>query len=114
MKELPVINLAPAGPKQREWGKPQSAGRSESPQQERPQQGFGKGAQGYNKPVGFVKGGESTDGAALSSRVTKTDEELESERKEARRRDEENSFRDVSAYYSPFLWPFIDNGLART
>ena len=29
----------------------------------------------------------------------KTDEELEQERKEARRRDEENSYRDVSAIY---------------
>lgn len=59
------------------------------------QQGFGRGAQGHSKPVGFVKESEK-EGGSLASRIQKTDEELEEERKEQRRRDEENSFRDVS------------------
>ncbi|KAI5123087.1 hypothetical protein M0805_001443 [Coniferiporia weirii] len=94
MKEIPAPNVAPSGPKQREWGKPQ--GTSHDP----PQQGYGKGAQGYSKPVGFVKegGGESGN---LASRIQKTDEELEDERREARRRDEENSFRDRERRYEP-------------
>ena len=92
MKELPIATiLAPSGPKQRDWGKPQPQSSSQSPTDTRPG-GFGKGAQGYNKPVGFVR---AEDQASPSSQTTKTDEELEQERREARRRDEENSFRDV-------------------
>jgi hypothetical protein len=92
MKELPIVSLsAPSGPKQRDWGRPQQAS-SQSPPHGR-QNSFGKGAQGYNKPVGFVRSEEQT---GSSSQVTKTDEELEQDRREARRRDEENSFRDVS------------------
>lgn len=99
----------PSGPKQREWGKPQHTGAGTEESQGGGAQGFGKGAQGYSKPVGFVKA-ESEDrtpgsdsrtpggggGAAAAAKPAKTDEELEAERKEARRRDEENSFRDVS------------------
>ena len=79
--------LVPSGPK-REWGKPQS-------QQTTPQKAPGKASQGYSKPTGFVKA--ENDGMGKSIEPAKTDEELEAERKEARRRDEENSFRDVSA-----------------
>lgn len=78
----------PAGPKVREWGRSQ-----QSP----PARGaVGSGPQGYDKPVGFVRGGE--DERALAGKSQKTDEELEAERKEARRRDEENSFRDVRPF----------------
>ena len=72
----------PAGGGRREWGKPPGQdGRA-----------FGQDAQqGYNKPVGFVKEASSQPGGR-----TKTDEEAEAERKEARRREEEDSFRDVS------------------
>jgi len=99
---------APSGPKVREWGKPQQ----QAPQQQQStqpavsssqpskQQGFGRGAQGYSKPVGFVKaedGGPSDSGGRQAhAKIAKTDEELEAERKESRRRDEEVSFRDVS------------------
>ncbi len=85
---------APSGPKMREWGKPQPT-TSAPPKQ----QGFGKGAQGYSKPVGFVKAGEDRsldDLRAAPGKTTKTDEELEFERREARKREEEISFRDVS------------------
>lgn len=88
MKELPPVNVTPAGPKQREWGKPQPPD-SRSPTQ----QAAGKGAQGYDKPVGFVKEGEK------AGRPQKTDKELEADRVSARRRDEENSFRDVGSVY---------------
>lgn len=86
MKEHAIPVIAPAGPK-REWGKPQGSPKSPSAQ------GQGKGAQGYNKPVGFVKERDSESG--LTNQVHKTDEELEEERREARHRDEESSFRDV-------------------
>lgn len=96
--------LAPSGPKQREWGKPQ-AGAAASQPLSKPAQAFGKGAQGYSKPVGFVKAEES-EGPFGDDRITpsgkvKTDEELEAERKEARKRDEENSYRDVSIVSLP-------------
>jgi hypothetical protein len=105
---IPSIPGAPSGPKAREWGKPQQ----QQPQQQlspkssqtpTKQPGYGKGAQGYSKPVGFVKaedGGAATGSLdanrQLAGKSTKTDEELEADRKEARRRDEEVSFRDVS------------------
>ncbi|TDL19661.1 hypothetical protein BD410DRAFT_726769 [Rickenella mellea] len=89
----------PSGPKQREWGKPQH---TDSSPQGRQQQGFGRGAQGYSKPVGFVRegsaGGEERN---MPGKSAKTDEELESDRKEARRRDEENSYRDRERRYEP-------------
>ncbi|THH15716.1 hypothetical protein EW146_g4805 [Bondarzewia mesenterica] len=58
---------------------------------------MGKDAQqGYRKLVGFVKAeqGQEGDEWQLAGKMTKTDEELESERKEARHRDEENSSTD--------------------
>lgn len=81
---------APSGPKMREWGKPQHGQSPNATDQQRG--GFGKGPQGYDKPVNFVRGEENGKPAAP---VAKTDEELEQDRKEARRREEENSFRDV-------------------
>ncbi|THH06144.1 hypothetical protein EW145_g4289 [Phellinidium pouzarii] len=94
MKEVPAPSSAPSGPKQREWGRPQGAPHSP------PQQGYGRGAQGYSKPVGFVKEGGGESGS-LASRIQKTDEELEDDRRDARRRDEENSFRDRERRYEP-------------
>ena len=83
---------SPSGPKVREWGKAQGVAepRGSAPLGHDPQQGF-------SKPVGFVKAGsrERDDERQLPGKAAKTDEELEQERKEARRRDEENSFRDV-------------------
>jgi RNA-binding protein 25 len=102
----PLVLGAPSGPKVREWGKPQGQPQAASPQQPGrgtlgvPQQGYGKGAQGYSKPVGFVKAEDGTaaksDERQMAGKATKTDEELEADRKEGRRRDEEISFRDVS------------------
>jgi hypothetical protein len=103
---------APSGPKIREWGKPQQPAQQQQPQtavsssQPSKQQGFGKGSQGYSKPVGFVKAedsGATESGRHGSVKTAKTDEEMEVERKESRRRDEEVSFRDVSPVTMP--WP---------
>ncbi|KAG5645456.1 hypothetical protein DXG03_006001 [Asterophora parasitica] len=105
-----IPSVAPSGPKVREWGKPQGgpgpgqgAGAPGS-SQPRKEQGFGNGAQGYNKPVGFVKGhggGAYEGGGRSAPSQTKSDEELEEERKEARRREEEVSFRDRERRYEP-------------
>ncbi|PCH40407.1 hypothetical protein WOLCODRAFT_136858 [Wolfiporia cocos MD-104 SS10] len=103
---VPAVLGAPSGPKQREWGKPQLPGQ-QSPPGAKGSQGYGKGAQGYSKPVGFVKAEEGSmspvpeSGRSTSVRPGKTDEELEAERKEARRRDEETSFRDRERRYEP-------------
>lgn len=98
---VPAALAAPSGPKVREWGKPQLQGQqSGSPlDASKSSQGYGKGVQGYSKPVGFVKAEEGTRSPGPETRSSvrgKTDEELEADRREARRRDEENSFRDVS------------------
>ncbi|KAJ7644425.1 hypothetical protein FB45DRAFT_897887 [Roridomyces roridus] len=104
------LSGAPSGPKMREWGKPreeqqqqptpQQQQQQQQPQQQQPaaprDQGMGKGAQGYSKPVEFVKEREQPRKAP-----TQTDEELEAERKEGRRRDEEVSFRDRERRYEP-------------
>lgn len=81
----------PNGPKggvaRREWGRPQGQA----------QQGFGDDAQGYNKPVDFVpQANGNVNGAA-----PRTDEEMETERREARRREEEVSYRDRERRYEP-------------
>lgn len=113
-ESVPVLG-APSGPKVREWGKPQqpqgqSQQTSTSAQFNR-QQGYGKGTQGYSKPVGFVKAEEagSVDGGPRSTagRPIRTDEELEEERKETRRRDEEVSFKDVSKSQGPEVYHFL-------
>ncbi|KAJ6537333.1 hypothetical protein B0H10DRAFT_2142355 [Mycena sp. CBHHK59/15] len=91
----------PSGPKMREWGRPREE--QQQPQQQQqaaPQgqgQGMGKGAQGYAKPVDFVRERDSK----RPQTQTQTDEELEAERKEGRRRDEEVSFRDRERRYEP-------------
>lgn len=102
-----IVTGAPSGPKVREWGKPQDQSRQQDSSQARgPQQGFGNGAQGYQQPVGFVKAqdnagpnGVGSDQRALAGKTTKSDEELEAERKESRRREEETSFRDVGVTF---------------
>jgi RNA-binding protein 25 len=76
---------APSGPKERVWGRPQGQQQT-SPKQ---QGGYGQGAQGYNRPVGFVPQGETPGESG------KTDEQREQDRKDARARDENESFRDV-------------------
>ena len=90
---------SPSGPKVREWGKAQGAAetRGSAPLGHDPQQGF-------SKPVGFVKAGsrERDDERQVPGKAAKTDDELEQERKDARRRDEENSFRDVC--YALYLY----------
>ncbi|KIP05200.1 hypothetical protein PHLGIDRAFT_120040 [Phlebiopsis gigantea 11061_1 CR5-6] len=98
---VPTILNMPSGPKQREWGKPAAQNQSS------PQTPTARGAP-YAKAPGFVKAGEdrgnspvSDELANLASRSAKTDEELEAERKEARRRDEENSFKDRERRYEP-------------
>jgi RNA-binding protein 25 len=83
---MPVL-APPSGPKQREWGRPQHGNG-----QEVQGRAVGAGPQSYDKPVGFVPAGEERQ---LAGKGQKTDEELEAERKEARRKDEESSFRDV-------------------
>jgi len=54
---------------------------------------MGSGPQGYGQSPGFVK--------EVSQPAGKTDEQLEADRKEARRRDEENSFKDRERRYEP-------------
>ncbi|KAH9932787.1 uncharacterized protein BXZ73DRAFT_46699 [Epithele typhae] len=102
-EQMPTILAAPApsGPKVREWGKPQLQGQ---PEPAGGAKGFGQGAQSYNKPVGFVRAmdDESTvPNRQTSARPGKTDEELEEERKVARQRDEENSYKDRERRYEP-------------
>ncbi|KAF8877144.1 hypothetical protein CPB84DRAFT_1795235 [Gymnopilus junonius] len=98
-QSIPSLTGAPSGPKVREWGKPQ--GSQDSPRTE----GFGKGAQGYNKPVGFVKADDAKAGrdplSNDSEKTSKTDEELEAERKEQRRLEEELSYKDRERRYEP-------------
>ncbi|TFK70553.1 hypothetical protein BDN72DRAFT_766296 [Pluteus cervinus] len=84
-----IPTLIPSGPKAREWGKSQQAPASGG------KPGFSKSSQPLQ---GFVK----EDGAGKELiKVNRTDEELEAERKEARRRDEEVSFRDRERRYEP-------------
>jgi RNA-binding protein 25 len=99
---MPQLAPTPSGPKVREWGKPQTPS---SPQGHPGKPGGGGRGKdmGYNKPVGFVKAedgaaalGSSGDDRSMPGKSTKTDEELEKDRKENRRREEEVSFRDVS------------------
>jgi RNA-binding protein 25 len=99
-ESIPSVMGAPSGPKAREWGKPQN--RQTSPQAS--SKAFGKGPQGYNKPVGFVKADDGDAGRDSVSEERqlqpRTDEELEAEKKELRRQEEEISFKDVRVYIS--------------
>ncbi|KAI6015418.1 hypothetical protein PISMIDRAFT_30794 [Pisolithus microcarpus 441] len=90
----------PSGPKMREWGKQQQQQTSTSPSG-KGQQPQGKGAQNYSKPVGFVKAEDAGAATGALGAGLKTDEELEKERREARRRDEELSFKDRERRYEP-------------
>ncbi|THV03664.1 hypothetical protein K435DRAFT_835728 [Dendrothele bispora CBS 962.96] len=84
---------APNGPKAREWGRPQ-----QSPTPSQPSR-YGKGGM-----TGFVKAEESStpeEPTPSSAKRAKTDLELEEERQEARRKDEERSFRDRERRYEP-------------
>lgn len=112
-ESIPVLTGIPSGPKAREWGKPQGQTGPSSPVGSK-HQGFGKGAQSYNKPVGFVKAEESHGSEEAQATKNKTDEELEAERKEARRREEELSFRDVSPIYHLTRPLNLTRGTART
>ena len=106
-ESIPSVVGAPSGPKAREWGKPQN--RQTSPQETK---AFGKGPQGYSKPVGFVK---ADDGNARRDSVSeerqfqpRTDEELEAEKKELRRQEEEISFKDVRIRFT-YLFLLCDS-----
>lgn len=91
-----LLATTPSGPK-RDWGKPQSQQPSSTPG--KGQQAQGKGPQSYSRPVGFVRAedtGSATGALDERGRGQKTDEEMERDRKDARRRDEEVSFKDVS------------------
>ncbi|KAI5988335.1 hypothetical protein EDD15DRAFT_2289090 [Pisolithus albus] len=90
----------PSGPKMREWGKQQQPHTSTSPSG-KSQQPQGKGTQNYSKPVGFVKAEDAGAATGSLGAGLKTDEELEKERREARRRDEELSFKDRERRYEP-------------
>ncbi|KAG8883364.1 hypothetical protein FRB97_006789, partial [Tulasnella sp. 331] len=97
-------NASPQGPKQHAWGS--QNGYPSVPQG--PQRGWGSGAQAHaNKPVGFVRGGDDATGVNnverdnLAGELDKTDEELEAERRHARERKEESSFRDRERRYEP-------------
>ncbi|KAJ6456193.1 hypothetical protein C8R45DRAFT_583582 [Mycena sanguinolenta] len=97
--QIPQPASTPSGPKMREWGRPKEEPQKQQQEQSAPrEQGVGKGAQGYNKPVDFVRERERDRD---QKRPTQTDEELEAERKESRRRDEEMSFRDRERRYEP-------------
>lgn len=89
----------PSGPKERAWGR--APGQQPAPP--RQQGGHGQGAQGYNKPVGFVPQNET------SSETGKTDEQREQDRKDARARDENESFRDVRFLFYPLSILFFAN-----
>jgi RNA-binding protein 25 len=55
--------------------------------------------QGYGKPVGFVRASDQSGSPSRGNQAT--DEELETERQERRRRDAEMAFRDVSLVLFP-------------
>ncbi|KAF7289472.1 hypothetical protein HMN09_01341200 [Mycena chlorophos] len=97
LQQQTISAITPSGPKLREWGRPKDEPQQQQPQQQQNvptrEQGMGKGAQGYNKPMEFVR--------ETAKRAAPTDEELEEERREGRRRDEEASFRDRERRYEP-------------
>ncbi|KAH0825834.1 hypothetical protein J3R83DRAFT_7807 [Lanmaoa asiatica] len=98
-----LLATAPSGPKLRDWGKPQSQQPSQSTP-EKGQQAQGKGLQNYSKPVGFVEAGDTNAATGASdewSEGPKTDEEMERDRRDARRRDEDVSFKDRECCYEP-------------
>jgi RNA-binding protein 25 len=100
-ESIPSLLNAPSGPKQRDWGKPPNA-----PSASGKQHGLGKGSQSYGKSSGFVRAEDANagkDDVRGDKAVIKTDEELETERKEQRRQEEELSFKDVCRSTSSIL-----------
>jgi hypothetical protein len=87
---IPTLLPASNGPKVREWGK--------SPSVPGPAKHGQKPTQAYGK-AGFVRGEDTGSPEVRSTPAPKSDEELENERKEARRKDEENSFKDVCFFF---------------
>ena len=97
----------PSGPKERVWGKSQGKPVPEQNQQPPPRKGSwdrGFGSRDFRPPTGFVKG---QDAISLED-GDKSDGELERERKTSRRREEDESFRDVSA---TLLYPIVTHGV---
>ena len=95
----------PSGPKERVWGRSQTTP-SKQPQQHGPPQrqgSWGNGPQGYQHHAGFVKGENAIDNRDSD----KTDEELERERRNGRRREEDESFRDVSPNLDVLCVPLL-------
>ncbi|CAK5271545.1 unnamed protein product [Mycena citricolor] len=94
-----AASAAPAAPNR--WGGGSSGGAGGAQAGQRgsdPEPGsraFGGDAQGYGKPVEFVKG------ASSAGTPTQTDEQMEAGRKEARRKEEELSSRDQDRRYEP-------------
>jgi hypothetical protein len=95
-----AMGIVPSGPKERVWGRSTSSGQGGSQQspQQVPSQSWGRGSQNYQRAPNFVQGEDAFPGEKV---VEKTDEELERERKDARRREEDNSFRDRERRYEP-------------
>lgn len=102
MREIQPIaqsNSTPSGPKAREWGRP-------APQQSLP----ASTSRGKPGMTGFVKAEQrssSDDDRRSASQPLKTDEEMEQERKEIRKHDEEVSFKDVRVITN--LFPIFQN-----
>ncbi|QRV78825.1 RNA recognition motif protein [Ceratobasidium sp. AG-Ba] len=80
--------------RERDWERDRERERE---QKERENEKAGESHGLGNKPVGFVK----ESGAPAGNAPLKTDEEREKERLDARRREEDNSFRDRERRYEP-------------
>lgn len=85
----------PLGPKERAWGRNARRDSAEVPaNHEKRQASFGNGPQGYQQSPNFVQG----ESGVPESDNDKSDEELERERVAARKREEDESFRDVGSH----------------
>lgn len=71
--------------------------------------GVGSGQQGYGKAPAFVQSQSQSQSRTSQAEAEKTDEQKEQDRKDARMRDENESFRDVSGISSSSvsLTPFM-------
>lgn len=89
-----AMATVPSGPKERVWGRG-AVKNNEQQHRDQPQRSgsLGNGPQGYSQAPGFVKG----EPAVAERDVDKTDEELERDRLAIRKREEDESFRDVSS-----------------
>lgn len=88
-----AMATVPSGPKERAWGRARKDSDTQ-PSNEKRQASFGNGPQGYQQSPNFVKG----EPAIPEPDNEKSDEELERERIAARKREEDESFRDVSSF----------------